>query len=254
MPVRLGLVASRHKNFSISHLSRVTARWQNPVMKTFMPLIAILFATLIATSSFAQSPAASPAVATSPMAAPGGQPNPQEMMKQMMEMSKLNENHKLLSGLDGNWNYTIKFWMNPDPNAKPQESKGTAVRKSMMGGRYFVMDVSGKMQMPDEDGKMKDVQFKGMGVEGYDNVKKKFVGSWIDNMGTGIAFSEGTYDPATKTFTYTSEMEPLPGMKTQVRELLKIADNDHMMFEWYENQAGQEKKTMEIAYTRAGKK
>jgi len=254
MPVRLGLVASRHKNFSISHLSRVTARWQNPVMKTFMPLIAILFATLIATSSFAQSPAASPAVATSPMAAPGGQPNPQEMMKQMMEMSKLNENHKLLSGLDGNWNYTIKFWMNPDPNAKPQESKGTAVRKSMMGGRYFVMDVSGKMEMPGEDGKMKDVQFKGMGVEGYDNVKKKFVGSWIDNMGTGIQFSEGTYDPATKTFTYTSEMEPVPGMKTQVRELLKIADNDHMMFEWYENQAGQEKKTMEIAYTRAGKK
>src|SRR5438132_8254544 len=253
MPVRLGLVASRHKNFSISHLSRVTARWQNPVMKTFMPLIAILFATLIATFSFAQSPAASPAVATSPMAAPGGQPNPQEMMKQMMEMSKLNENHKLLSGLDGNWNYTIKFWMNPDPNAKPQESKGTAVRKSMMGGRYFVMDVSGKMQMPGEDGKMKDVQFKGMGVEGYDNVKKKFVGSWIDNMGTGIAFSEGTYDPATKTFTYTSEMEAVPGMKTQVREVLKIADNNHMMFEWYENQGGQEKKTMEINYTRAKK-
>ena len=56
------------------------------------------------------------------------------MMKQMMEFSKLNENHKLLSGLDGNWNYTIKFWMNPDPNAKPQESKGTATRKNVMGG------------------------------------------------------------------------------------------------------------------------
>ena len=254
MPVRLGLVASRHKNFSISHLSRVTARWQNPVMKTFMPLIAILFATLIATSSFAQSPAASPAVATSPMAAPGGQPNPQEMMKQMMEMSKLNENHKLLSSLDGNWNYTIKFWMNPDPNAKPQESKGTATRKSVMGGRYVMMDVSGKMQMPGEDGKMKDVQFKGMGLEGYDNVKKKFIGSWIDNMGTGIQFSEGTYDPATKTFTHTSEMEMVPGMKSQVREVLKVADNNHMMLEWYENQGGQEKKTMEINYTRAGKK
>src|SRR5213595_2261286 len=226
-------------------------------MKILTPLFTILFATLIAINSFAQSPAVSPALATSPAAAvsaTGGQPNPQEMMKQMMEMSKLNENHKLLSSLDGNWNYTIKFWMNPDPNAKPQESKGTAVRKSMMGGRYFVMDVSGKMQMPGEDGKMKDVQFKGMGVEGYDNVKKKFVGSWIDNMGTGIQFSEGTYDPATKTFTYTSEMEAVPGMKTQVREVLKIADNNHMMFEWYENEGGQEKKTMEINYTRAGKK
>jgi hypothetical protein len=27
-----------------------------------------------------------------------------------------------------------------------------------------------------------------------------------------------------------------------------------MMFEWYENRGGQEKKTMEINYTRAGKK
>jgi hypothetical protein len=27
-----------------------------------------------------------------------------------------------------------------------------------------------------------------------------------------------------------------------------------MTFEWYENQGGQEKKTMEINYTRAGKK
>ena len=55
------------------------------------------------------------------------------------------------------------MWMNPDPNAKPQESKGTATRKSAMGGRYAVMDVTGKMQMPGEDGKMKDMQFKGMG-------------------------------------------------------------------------------------------
>src|SRR6266550_3876109 len=227
-------------------------------MKILTPLITILFAALIATPSFAQTTSTSPAGTSSSgvaqSAAPGGQPNQQEMMKQMMELSKLNENHKLLSSLDGNWNYTIKFWMNPDPNAKPQESKGTATRKSVMGGRYVMMDVAGKLQMPGEDGKMKDVQFKGMGLEGYDNVKKKFINSWIENMGTGIQFSEGTYDPATKTFTYTSEMEPVPGMKSQVREVIKITDNNHMTLEWYENQGGGEKKTMEIAYTRAGKK
>ncbi len=226
-------------------------------MKAFTFLATILFATSFAISSSAQSPATSPAVATSPaaaMSAPGAPPNPQEMMKQMMEMSKLNENHKLLTDLNGNWNYTIKMWMNPDPNAKPQESKGTATRKSIMGGRYVVMDVTGKMQMPGEDGEMKDLQFKGMGIEGYDNVKKKFVASWIDNMGTGIQFSEGTYDPATKTFTYTSEMEMMPGMKTPVREVINVTDKNHMTLEWYENHGGQEKKTMEINYTRAGKK
>src|SRR5438046_5040021 len=168
-------------------------------MKTFTSFIAILFATLIAIPSFAQTPATSPATASgasAPQPATAtGQPNPQEMMKQMMELSKLNENHKLLSSLDGNWNFAIKMWMNPDPNAPPQESKGTAVRKSAMGGRYAIMDVTGKMQMPGEDGKMKEMQFKGMGVEGYDNVKQKFVSSWLDNMGTGIQFSDGNYEP-----------------------------------------------------------
>jgi hypothetical protein len=236
-------------------------------MKTSLFVTAFLAAISLAVSSFAQESTTSPApggkvgntgqvaVPANPAggtgsSAPAGQSNAADMMKQMTEMSKLNENHKLLSSLDGNWDYTIKFWMNPNPGAPPQESKGSATRKSIMGGRYVMMDVSGKMQMPGEDGKMKDVTFKGMGMEGYDNVKKKFVASWIDNMGTGIEFSEGTYDPATKSFTYTSEMEPVPGMKTSVREVVKVTDDNHMMLEWYENQGGQEKKTMEINYTK----
>src|SRR6202043_4209318 len=210
-------------------------------MKTSL-ILTTLFAALITIPLFAQgqtsATAASPATSTSPAtAAPAaGQPNEAELMKQMMELSKLNENHKLLTSLDGNWDYNIKFWMNPDPNAKPQESKGTAVRKSMMDGRYFVEDVSGKMQMPGENGKMKDVMFKGMGIEGYDNVKKKFVASWIDNMGTGIEFSEGEYDPATTTLTYRADIEMPPGTTTKVREVIKLTDKDHMMLEWYENQ------------------
>ena len=239
-------------------------------MKTSLIVTVFLTATSFAVSTFAQSTDTSPAsgAKTSNMGqvavpanptggtaatAPTGQPSAadmQKMMQQMMEMSKLNENHKLLTSLDGTWDYTVKMWMDGSTSGKPQESKGTATRKSIMGGRYVMMDVGGKMQMPDETGKMKDVMFKGMAMEGYDNVKKKFVSSWVDNMGTGIEFSEGTYDPATKSFTYTSEIEPMPGMKTQIREVVKVPDSKHMMLEWYENQAGQEKKTMEISYTK----
>ena len=181
-------------------------------------------------------------------------PNQDEMMKQMMEMGKVNENHKLLSGLDGTWNYKIKFWMNGDPSSKPEESSGTAIRKSMMGGRFTVMDVSGKMKMPGADGKMKETEFKGQGIDGYDNAKQKFVGSWVDNMGTGIMMSEGTYDPATKTMTYTADYQMTPSMKQQIREVITLTDKDHMKFEWLENRGGQDVKTMQIDYTRAGKK
>ena len=100
-------------------------------------------------------------------------------------------------------------------------------------------------------GKMKTTQFKGMGINGYDNLKQKFVSSWIDNMGTGIATSEGTYDTATKTFTYTGDEETAPGTTTKVRETLQMTDKNHCLLQWFENRAGQEAKTMEISYTRA---
>ena len=167
-----------------------------------------------------------------------------------MEMAKLNENHKLLTSLVGTWSYTVKMWMDGDPSKKPEESKGTAVRKSIMDGRYVVMDVTGKMEMPGADGKMKQVTFKGPGNRRLRQREKKFVGTWMDNMGTGIMMSEGDYDPATKTFTYTGEIEMMPGMKQKIREVVKVTDKDHMDFEWYEDRGGKEAKTMEINYTR----
>jgi hypothetical protein len=177
-------------------------------------------------------------------------PSEAEMMKMMMEMGKLNENHKLLASLDGTWNFVNKFWMNGDPSSKPQESKGTAVRKSIMGGRYFQMDVKGKMEMPGPDGKPMSMDFVGLSMEGYDNAKQKFVGAWMDNMGTSIMMTEGTYDASTKTFTYTGEFQMSQTMKQKIREVMKLTDKDHIVFEWYEDRGGKEVKTMEINYTR----
>jgi hypothetical protein len=215
---------------------------------------ALFAASLIALPTFAHgqtipSPTPPTSMGANPTAA-GGQPDQAEMMKQMMEMAKLNENHKLLGQLAGNWTYTIKMWMNGDPSSKPETSHGTATRKPIMDGRFYVVDVTGKMQMPGPDGKMKDTTFKGTGLEGYDNAKQKFVGSWVDNMGTGIMKSEGDYDSATKTFTYASEYEMAPGMNQKIREVIKVVDKDHHTFEWYENRGGQDVKTMEIDYTR----
>lgn len=178
------------------------------------------------------------------------QPSEAEMMAMMTELAKPGENHKLLANGAGTWTYTVKFWMNPDPSAAPSESTGVAVTKEVMGGRFFTSEHTGKMQMPGPDGKMMDMEFKGFSIEGYDNVKKKFVSSWIDNMGTGILNSEGTYDAATRTFTYHAEYVPMPGMKTKIREVIKLTDKDHHTFEFYENRGGTEVRTMEINYTR----
>jgi len=174
--------------------------------------------------------------------------NDGEMMAKMMELAQPGPEHKRLAGVVGTWSYTVKYWFSPD--APPNVSTGTAVAREVMSGRYFITEHTGKMQMPGADGKMLETEFKGMSVEGFDNVKKKFVSSWIDNMGTGIMNSEGTYDADSKTLTYRSEYEPMPGMKTKVRETVKIADKDHHTFEFFEDRGGTEVKTMEIQYVR----
>jgi hypothetical protein len=246
----------------------------NRILRPATLSLTLLFAAAtISSAEDKSSPAKEPASASSPattLAQPAeaqlatvqaaetkaAQPSAEEMKKmmaQMMELAKLSENHKLLAGMAGSWTYTVKMWMDPDPNAKPQESKGTSVTKSIMDGRFFVTDVIGTMQMPGADGKPKSMTFKGMGIDGYDNVKKKFVNTWCDNMGTGVMMSEGDYDAATKTFTYTGEYEMMPGMKQKIREVVKMTDKDHHLFEWYEDRGGKEAKTMEISYTR-GKK
>ncbi len=169
-------------------------------------------------------------------------------MARMMELAKPGANHQLLAGLVGTWDYTMKFWM--IPGAPPTESNGTATRKPTMDGHYFIMDSVGKMQMPGADGRMTDVSFEGMSIEGYDNVKQKFVSTWIDNMGTSITMSEGAYDPATKTFTYHFEEEMAPGMKSRMRQTIKVLDPDHHVYDWYETRGADEVKTMELSCTR----
>jgi hypothetical protein len=176
------------------------------------------------------------------------QPDPGDMMAMMMEMAKPGENHKRMQDLVGTWSYQTKWWMSPE--STPNESSGTMTSRSVMDGRYLISEHAGKMQMPGQDGKMMDMEFKGMALEGYDNAKKKYVASWIDNMGTGIMNLEGTYDPATKALTYYAEYEMMPGMKTKMREVVTLIDDNHRKIEFFEDRGGKEVKTMQIDYTR----
>ncbi len=187
------------------------------------------------------------AVVAAQDAKPAGGPEAQAMAA-MAEMAKPGENHKTLEEAVGTWKYKVKWWMSPD--APPMEASGVSVTKSVMDGRYFISENSGKMSVPGPDGKPMDAKYEGMATEGYDNTKKKYVASWIDNMGTGIMLLEGTYDPATKTLTYEGDEQPMPGVTMKMRQKVKALDKDHRMMEFFQIQAGKEVKVMEITYAR----
>ena len=130
-----------------------------------------------------------------------------------------------------------------DPSQPMAEAKSTSVITSLMDGRYIQEESTGEMMgMP----------FHGLGVTGYDNVTKKFVSTWMDNMGTGIMMSEGTADAAGKVITFTGSMaDPMTGKLKKYRMVTTVADDDHHVFEMYiKDPAGKEYKSMEITYER----
>jgi hypothetical protein len=201
---------------------------------TIKAFAVFVLAVAIATSSFAQNQKDSM--------------NNAAMQKLMIELSKTNKNHQLLLGLTGNWIFTGAHFSS-DSGIKTIETKGTVTRKAIMDGRYFICETTGgKIKMPWSDGK--EVNYKDMVIEGYDNDKKKFFSVMVANhWRTGIVTAEGSYDSTTRTITYELEMESL-GEKRKFHDLIKILDEDHYLYVRYYMKGDQEIKVTESKYTR----
>jgi hypothetical protein len=160
--------------------------------------------------------------------------------KAMMAYMTPGATHAQMAKSAGNWSGAITYWM--QPGAAPTNTTGEAKNEMILGGRYLKSTNTGNMMgMP----------FEGMGITGYDNAKKVFVSTWVDNMGTGIMYMEGTWDDNNKAINFSGKMvDPVSGKDLQLREVLKFIDDNNQVMEMYISANGQEFKTMEIKYTR----
>lgn len=165
--------------------------------------------------------------------------NQEEMMKQWQTYMTPGPEHQMLAEMVGEWEGDITMWM--DPSQPPQTMKGTTKYESVLGGRYIIGHYSGEMMgMP----------FNGMDLTGFDNALKVYQNIWIDNMGTGMMITEGTFDKTTNTITYKGKMVTPTGAKVDVKNVITIKDKDHSTFEMFTDMGTSEMKTMEIKYKR----
>jgi Protein of unknown function (DUF1579) len=148
--------------------------------------------------------------------------------------------HKILAGDEGTWDATIKSYMG-GPDAEPAVSKGTEVNTVMTGGLWVLSKFEGDF------GGMK---FEGHGQFGYDPIKKKYVGTWIDSLSPNLSVLEGTYDPKTKTMTYVGEGIAPEGVKYTQKMVTTTKDDGSRVFTLYMKvgEAKDEAKFMEITY------
>jgi Protein of unknown function (DUF1579) len=171
----------------------------------------------------------------------GAAQDPQSMMAAVEKAGQPAEEHKQLLKMVGKWNLAFKSWM--DPKAPPMDSTGTAESKAILGDRFVQTTVTSTFM-----GK----PFSGVAINGYDKAKKKFVGTWMDSMSTGISVVEGTADASGKVIT--SQMkgtDPVTGKETRMRIVGRWESDDKLVEEFHEKKGGKEVKMMEITYTRA---
>ncbi|HEX3554864.1 MAG TPA: DUF1579 domain-containing protein [Thermoanaerobaculia bacterium] len=162
-------------------------------------------------------------------------------MEAMMKAATPGEPQKRLARLAGDWTFTNQMWM--DPSQPPMESTGTMHGVVLMGGRYVEHTWKGNMM---------GMAFEGRGTDGYDNVGKEYVASWVDNMGTGIMHSTGTCDDAGKVCTYNAEMwDPMSGKKITSKSVITWLDDNTFTNEMYgPGPDGKEAKMMVITAKR----
>lgn len=183
-----------------------------------------------------------PGLAPAADKAPAKIPSREEMMAIMAKVGAPTEPHKRLAALAGDFKVVMSCKM---PGEAPMSMQGTNTNQMILGDRWLQSTFAGKVM---------DKDFKGIGLLGYDNAAKRYVGMWVDDMSTTMTYMEGTADPDAKVITLISEnVDPVLGQKARARHVYTLNSNDSYKFEMYCTLPGESKEAlmMEITYTRS---
>jgi len=143
----------------------------------------------------------------------------------------LDAQHRMLAGLAGHWTVRQSLWL--DASGKAKVDSGTADFTMVLKGRHL------KQTLHIADG----TGFEGLGYIGYDNATGQFFATWMDVNFPGIVVTYG--GPDGDAYVFKGNMGPVP-----VREVLKIVDNKHFDYRFYETHDGKEALVVELEYSR----
>ncbi len=164
-----------------------------------------------------------------------------EEQKAWMEYMTPGDAHKGLEKIVGEWNVKTTFWMYP--GAEPNIDEGKVVNKMIFEGRYLSMKQTGmSFGMP----------FEGRGIMGYDNGKKEYFSTWIDNMGTGLSISKGSYNSENNSIEMTGSMyNPMLKKDLEYRVVFNlVSENSYNLEMFMPGPDGNEYRNFIMEYTK----
>lgn len=200
-------------------------------MKKKLWLLALVVAPLATAAAFQQEKNAAPAAST----------KDDPLMAKIMQYGTPGEAHQALAPKVGKWTVELKQFK---PDGTTETMNGTSEARWVFDGRFVEEDFKAEYM---------GVPFEGRGTTGYDNMKKQYVSTWIDSMSTAIFTSTGSYDPGTKTFTFSGEGPDVMAERyVKMRFVERWTDADHAVAQGFKpGPDGKEFMEMEMHYTRA---
>ena len=169
-------------------------------------------------------------------------PSPEVLLKALAEAGQPGAEHKKLDPLVGYWNFTMKFWT--DPNQSPAQIQGTVERKWIMDGRFVQETVHGQCAATGKS-------CEGLGLIGYSAAEKQFTCVRACSLCGTLTSSTVSCDSSGKRFEGVREETcPLTHQKIKARDELVIESNDRVVANFYKSIDGHEAKFAEMVSIR----
>ena len=146
------------------------------------------------------------------------------------------EAHKYLTKDEGVWKGTMKLFMpGQDPIAMPVKE----TNKMFGNGLWLLSEFDAG-------------PFQGRGQFGYDSQKKKYTGTWIDNMNPYMSVMEGDFDVEKMQMVMQFKgMDTATGKLQDMKSVMTMQGEDKRTFVMYAKNGGDWQKAFEIDYERA---
>ena len=183
-----------------------------------------------------------PEAKTSPTEAPPPGAADQAAMEAMAQAAAPGPHHKFLEQLAGSWEITNRIYM-AGPDGPALESKSSQEQRMILGGRFLQGEVRGELM---------GMTHEGQGTYGYDNVKRQFVATWLDNTSTALLTMRGSLDQTGKILTLYGTMDDaMTGERDKmIKYVLTVVDENTYTFGIFDLVAGENYKVVESTYTR----
>jgi hypothetical protein len=123
--------------------------------------------------------------------------------------------HKLFAGDAGTWDALVKSY-HRGPQGPATESKGVETNELLAGGLYSRSTFKYTLR---------NREFEGHGLFGYDPRSKEYTGLWVDNFTTIPTPLKGKYDPDRKTLTLTGAVADAAGNEIKQKQVTQYLDD-----------------------------